>query len=252
MAPPTPDEILNKVQESLEEGPFACTSLVVLTGGNANFLYRGTLVTPLVDGPETVVIKHTEDFVASMPDWDLTTTRCVSSPSHEPAPSKFSYVTTQDFEQSILTALEKLPPVIHSGITVQTPHIYNFSSATNTQIYSDLPSSTELKTYVLTHSLTQKQCLRLGHSIGLWANNFHSWAAAPVQDNLRENMKGNEAMKELKYMLNYTTLISRIDGFPGILEGSRKVFEEVVKSVRSNLDKGDRMTLIHGDFWPGK
>ena len=50
MAPPTPDEILKKVQESLKDGPFACTSLVVLTGGNANFLYRGTLVKPFVDG----------------------------------------------------------------------------------------------------------------------------------------------------------------------------------------------------------
>ena len=187
-----------------------------------------------------------------MPDWDLTTTRCVSFPSHEPVLSKFSYVTIQVFEQSILTALEKLLPVIHSGVTVQTPYLYNFSSTTNTQIYSDLPSSTELKTYIFTHSLTREHCSRLGHSIGLWAKHFHSWAAAPAQENLRETMKGNEAMKELKYMVNYTTLISRIDGFPGVLERSRKVFEEVVNSVRSSLDKGDRMTLIHGDIWPGK
>jgi hypothetical protein len=77
MASETPDEISQKVQESLKDGPYACSSLAKLSGGTANFVYRGTLVTLLKDGEKTVVIKHTEGYVASNPNFKLTDTRCV-------------------------------------------------------------------------------------------------------------------------------------------------------------------------------
>jgi hypothetical protein len=78
MAQETPDEVSQKVQESLKDTPYACTSLVKLSGGTANFVYRGTLVTPLEDGSKTIVIKHTEPYVASNINFKLTATRCVS------------------------------------------------------------------------------------------------------------------------------------------------------------------------------
>jgi hypothetical protein len=80
MAQETADEVSKKVQQSLKDSPYACSSLVELSGGTANFVYRGTLVTPLVDGSKTVVIKHTEPYVASNFNFKLTTTRCVSLP----------------------------------------------------------------------------------------------------------------------------------------------------------------------------
>jgi hypothetical protein len=65
-------------------------------------------------------------------------------------------------------------------------------------------------------------------------------------------MKGNVTLLELKYQLNYgTNLIATIDRFPELLEGSRKTFEAVGKSVRDDLDSGEG-SLIHGDFWSGK
>ena len=159
---------------------------------------------------------------------------------------------TQEFEESILTALHDLPPVIREDVTVQTPQLYHFFPETDTQIYSDLPSSLDLKHYALKHPLTQAQCLRFGHAIGLWAKEFHSWAAAPEQEKLRENMKGNTAMLELKYQLNYgSRLIDTISVFPEILEGSRTTFEALGKKVRDELDSGEGQ-LIHGDFWSGK
>ena len=79
MAPETADELSQKVQGSLEDTPYACTSLVKLSGGTANFVYRGILVTPLEDGSRTIVIKHTEPYVASNFNFKLTATRCVSS-----------------------------------------------------------------------------------------------------------------------------------------------------------------------------
>jgi hypothetical protein len=160
-------------------------------------------------------------------------------------------VIYQDFEQTILSALETLSPVPHSGITVSTPKIYSFSQETTTQIYSDLPSSTELKTYALTHTLTEAQCSRLGYALGLWAKKLHEWGAGPEQQDLREGMKGNVAMKELKYTINYPRLVATIQNFPGILKGSMEVFEAVAKDVRERLDR-EEGRLIHGDFWSGK
>ena len=63
-------------------------------------------------------------------------------------------------------------------------------------------------------------------------------------------MRGNVAMRELKFMLNYTTLVGKVDEFPGILGGLKAVFGEVEASVRRHLDEGGE--LIHGDFWSGK
>ena len=78
MATEAQDEMMLKVSESLKDGPFACTSLTKLSGGTANFVYRANLATPLPDGTKTVVIKHTEGYVAQSPGFKITTTRCVS------------------------------------------------------------------------------------------------------------------------------------------------------------------------------
>ena len=65
-------------------------------------------------------------------------------------------------------------------------------------------------------------------------------------------MKGNTAMLELKYWLNYgSRLIDTIGIFPDMLEGSRTTFEALGKKVREELDSGEGH-LIHGDFWSGK
>jgi hypothetical protein len=159
---------------------------------------------------------------------------------------------TQEFEETILAALHGLPPVLREGVTIQTPHLYRFFPDTNTQIYSDLASSLDLKTYVLKHPLTQAQCMHFGHAIGLWAKQFHAWANAPEQEKLRQDMKGNTVMLELKYRLNYgMNLIGTIDNFPQLLEGSRSTFEALGRTVREELDSGSG-SLIHGDFWSGK
>lgn len=157
----------------------------------------------------------------------------------------------KEFEQTILLALENLKPVSHTGITVETPRILNFAKETNTQIHSDLPASTELKTYALTHTLAEAQCLRLGSAVGLWAKNFHDWGAAEDQQKLRADMEANVAMRELKYAINYGRLVATIDEFPEILASSKYTFEAVAKDARKRLDTEDGR-LIHGDFWSGK
>jgi hypothetical protein len=159
---------------------------------------------------------------------------------------------SQEYEETILTALHSFPPVVSEGITVQTPRLYHFFRDTDTQIYSDLPSSLDLKTYALKHLLTQAQCMRFGRALGRWAKEFHSWAAAPEQERLREDMKGNTAMLELKYTINYGwILMDTIGKFPDLLEESKGTFEAVGKKVKEELDER-KGSLIHGDFWSGK
>ena len=82
MATQTPEQVSVKVQESLAETPFACTSLSPLSGGTTNFLYRGTLKSPLPDSSKTIIVKHTEGYVASSPGFKITETRCVYPPSY--------------------------------------------------------------------------------------------------------------------------------------------------------------------------
>ena len=147
--------------------------------------------------------------------------------------------------------MDKLPPGTSEDITVTTPHLHLFSRETNTQIYTDLPASTELKTYALTHALTQAECSRLGTALGKWTKSFHAWAAAPEQEELRVKMGGNEEMRDLKFAINYTTLVATVENFPEILEVSKGVFESVAKKTKEELDR-EKGSLIHGDFWSGK
>jgi hypothetical protein len=78
MAGTKPDDILSQTQESLRGSVYACTLLVKLSGGNANFLYRGTLAQSLPDGSTTVIIKHSAPFMATHPAFKLPSERSVS------------------------------------------------------------------------------------------------------------------------------------------------------------------------------
>lgn len=85
MAGTATDKIASEIISELASTEYACSSLTPLSGGTANFLFRGTLQKPLEDGTAEVVIKHGEGFSASWPDLKLSQRRCVS-PANEPCP----------------------------------------------------------------------------------------------------------------------------------------------------------------------
>lgn len=151
----------------------------------------------------------------------------------------------------MLTALEALKPAVYSNIHVTTPHLYEYSSKTNNQILSDYPNSLELKDYFTRHAISSAQVTRLGIALGAWLKNFHVWAADASQRSLRETMKKNEMMVQLKFMVNYGRLLPAIDLFPDILEGSRETFKGIEDMMRRGMETGEG-ELIHGDFWSGK
>jgi hypothetical protein len=70
----------------LSQTPYACTSLKMLSGGTANFLFRGSLMESLPHGRKTVVVKHSKEFVSANRDFKLNISRCVSVISSFPAP----------------------------------------------------------------------------------------------------------------------------------------------------------------------
>lgn len=75
--PETADDIKSEVFAWLKETRYASSSLDTLSGGTANFVYRAHLSRPLEDGTTHVLIKHGEGYVATHPDFKLTTDRCV-------------------------------------------------------------------------------------------------------------------------------------------------------------------------------
>lgn len=64
-------------------------------------------------------------------------------------------------------------------------------------------------------------------------------------------MRGNKAMRDLKFMVNYDMLVATTDRFPDILEEKRGILEGVRESVKREMEERDG-ELIHGDFWSGK
>lgn len=88
-------KIKEAVAKDLSSTPFACSSLTQLSGGTANFLYRGVLSQPLPDGTSTIIVKHAEDYLASNADFELSAERCVCShlfPKYSTKDKKADYV----------------------------------------------------------------------------------------------------------------------------------------------------------------
>ncbi|KAI1500510.1 kinase-like domain-containing protein [Biscogniauxia marginata] len=241
MEPTNRHEMVPTVLKDLEDTPFAASSLEVLSGGTANFIYRATLKTRLHDGTKEVLIKHSEDYIANHPAFKLSLSRC-------------------RIEEGCLKALSKFTVVGRAEIgdiyfVVKTPRLYHYDERNNTQVQDYLPNSKNLKMYALktysgnTPEALRGQCSQLGRALGTWLRNFHNWAA--TQPELREQVAGNKEMQQLKHTINFTWLLDRVEQFPSVLSDARSVFEEVKNMAALELEDESRLQVIHGDFWSG-
>jgi hypothetical protein len=61
-------------------------------------------------------------------------------------------------------------------------------------------------------------------------------------------------MRDLKFSINYDSLLSVVDKYPDLLEESRTVFEQVRGLAAAELNGRQDAVFgpIHGDFWSGK
>ena len=66
-----------QILEELAGTPYACSSLEQLAGGTANYTFKGTLTSPLVDGTTEVAIKNSKPYSASSNTFPLDISRSV-------------------------------------------------------------------------------------------------------------------------------------------------------------------------------
>ena len=75
-----PDSIAQKIKAALSGSYWKCSRLERISGGNANFTYRGYLdLDEEENANSTVVIKHAEPYVALNQAWELDVGRNVRS-----------------------------------------------------------------------------------------------------------------------------------------------------------------------------
>ncbi|RDW70749.1 phosphotransferase family protein [Aspergillus mulundensis] len=245
-----------KVQEAvaadLSSSPFACSSLTRLSGGTANFVYRGILSQPLADGISTVIIKHAEDYLASNAEFRLSAKRCLLEESALRALNGMHGVTTTNEDTATASGARY-------QITVKPPKLFHFSPATYTQVMEDLPDAVDLKTFFLSSGVSQgiskDWTLAIGRTLGTWLRSFHVWSAAGAQTEFAEQLAANTVMRDLKFSINYDSLVSMVDAYPDILgdDRTRAVFQEVRDAAAAELGdtQSDDTGPIHGDFWSG-
>ncbi|KAK7757531.1 hypothetical protein SLS62_000546 [Diatrype stigma] len=244
------DEIAANILQQLASTPFACSSLLQLTNGTTNFVFRGTLIRP-VPSPEgsgaveTVIVKHSSEFAAVNKDLPIHVSRCIA-------------------EESMLNALKEFHYDSHHA-QVKVPHLYLFDRETSTQVLEDIPGVVDLKTIFVSPNandvLSKPLATSIGRALGSWLRAFHAWASAPAQSHLCANaeMGTNELMRKLKYFITYGSFIEVLEKFPDVIGDHKKSLQEVQhmaikefeKTASGDGDGREEWGLIHGDFWTG-
>ncbi|KAL2813527.1 kinase-like domain-containing protein [Aspergillus granulosus] len=240
-------EVKEVVSKELSDSPYSCSTLTQLSGGTANFVYRGVLSEPLQDGTTTVIVKHAEDYIASNRDFKLSAQRCVVEESALRGLGAFHSITTTNTSSDG----QKYQ------ITVKTPGLFHFNPSTNTQVMEDLPGALDLKTFFLSPAvsttISKEWTLAIGRTLGIWLRSFHVWIADAARAEVVSGFEKNETMKKLKFSINYDSVLNMVGAHPDLLEGSRTLFERVRERAAAELAEGQGGSIgpIHGDFWSG-
>jgi len=257
-APKSADEIKSEIFEWLKGTKYVSISLEPLSGGNANFIYRAQLSTPLEDGMTNVLIKHGEGYMAVAPANKISIDRCVR-PWRLFAEINWLTSCLKQIEAECLRELGDFCVTSDEAdlfkYIIRMPKCYLYDDATHTQIQEYLPHGINLKTYILENfpSSTPKslrpQCHQLGKALAQYVAGLND----KTDPKLYAELKRNKEMQNLKHMINYDWLIERIDQFPTILEEAREVFVNVKKQALEESKRSpEDLAPVHGDLWPGK
>ncbi|KAI0544362.1 kinase-like domain-containing protein [Xylaria curta] len=238
------DALLFKVRQALSETPYACSSLVQLTNGTTNFVFRGQLAKPIFDettgnAASTMIVKHSLEHAALNKNLPIDASRAL-------------------YEASMLDALNNLSSVISD---VKTPRLHLFIKDTNILVLEDFAATVDLKCLLVSPNansiLTPPLTASIGHDIGSWLRSFHDWS---ISSNSRlKHMGDNDSMRNLKYAITYDAYLKILENhFPDLLESYRPLLEQVRSAAMKEFekvskDRGEDQNwgLIHGDFWTG-
>ncbi|KAH6624462.1 kinase-like domain-containing protein [Chaetomium sp. MPI-SDFR-AT-0129] len=229
------EKLTEQVLDELSTTEYACSSLKTLSGGSANFIYKGTLIKPLSDGTKEIAVKHGEEFIASFPQYKIPLSRCQA-------------------ETDCLKAMAGLPPT-KGTFAVHTPKLHYFNPKTSTQVQELLPQALSLKDYALKNFASpdpsrKPLSIELGRSLGAWLHQFHEWAKLPEQAGFREIAKLNDAMRRIKHTSNYATALATVDNYPSVLADAKETLQKSMEAAEKELDGSD-LQVTHGDFWTG-
>ena len=157
----------------------------------------------------------------------------------------------------MLQALESFYPAESSGkILVKTPASYLADDETKVHAMEDIRDGVDLRAKLTSQipSIFQSPYISsLGFAVGDWLWKFHDWAAEPDQAHVRDHIRENRAMRELKGRVTYGVLLSALEPFPEILNPYRVVLEYAVQDAARDFQSPQHHErgwgVIHGDLW---
>ncbi|KAK2668660.1 Ecdysteroid kinase-like [Fusarium oxysporum f. sp. vasinfectum] len=232
--------------QQLKDTPFACSSLTRLSGGSANYVYRGILLDVIPTGDEfwnvkSVIVKYSLGHIPGNAGFKLDLSRC----------SVENIVLEYMSQPSLLTMKVKVPVTYfldrnaHRGIAIQQ----DFRHSTD---IASVIRSTELSNLWM-----RSKALSTSQEVGHWLRCFHEWASEPQQVDFRSKIGRNVPMQRLKHKVTYGTFIDTLKNFPDILQKNIGVLEKVKERAELELldlascNEGPDQGMIHGDCWMG-
>ncbi|KAJ3159145.1 hypothetical protein HDU86_002047 [Geranomyces michiganensis] len=223
----------------------AIAKLEQLSGGNANYVWRAHLASPLADGSHTLVIKHAEPHFKMNPSAQLDDLRM------------------QD-EQAALRLFAKDGPlhdvVLRDDDTTRTavrvPSVYHYDETTKTLYMADFGTGRPtLKEFLINpdfaaNMVEPARLRRLGRIIGSFLQTLHDTGRKhiPHLERVLHGKMGTLTKQQLINNIYYkqyrTCVISKL----GIEN------EHAVAAVEAFAESDEfyaRTTFVMGDFWPG-
>ncbi|KAF8421575.1 kinase-like domain-containing protein [Tirmania nivea] len=221
------------LQAMLSLTPYACTSLVPLTGGLFNATLRGTLAVPLTDGSTTVIVKHAESFpaLAEGISWDA---------------------IRMDYENEMMHAARKALRIeLPNSVTIGIPEVYYYDRKNKILVMQDAGAEVkDLKASLLAGEINSKQADVIGCAIARFASKFHSWSKAQPQ--LCEDIQKHRQTKTVSLWATYGRLAETIGIVSGnALEEYREAFEQAQLVMTMEMQDSTNHGIIHGDYWTG-
>ncbi|KAF5591455.1 carboxypeptidase [Fusarium pseudocircinatum] len=233
--------------QQLETTAFACSSLIRLSGGSANYVYLGILMhaMPTKDDDldmESVIVKHSLGHVPGNAGFKLDLSRC-----------SIEHTVLEYLNQSSLLTMKVKVPVTH---------FLDLNAHRGIAIQQDFCHSTDMASIIRSTELsglwTQSQAVCTSQEVGRWLRHFHEWASEPEQAVFRSKVGYNGHMQRLKHKVTYGAFIDVLKNFHDIMEKNFGVLERVKERAELELhdlisgkDGPDR-GMIHGDCWMGK
>ncbi|RBR19598.1 hypothetical protein FVER53590_10932 [Fusarium verticillioides] len=232
--------------QQLENTAFACSSLIRLSGGSANYVYRGTLMHAMPTrgddrDMESVIVKYSLGHVPGNAKFKLDLSRC-------------------SVENTVLEYLNQ-SSLVTMKIKVPAMHFLALNAHRGIAIQQDFRHSTDIASIVRSTELsglwTQSQAFYTSQEVGNWLRHFHEWASEPEQAGFRSKVGCNGPMQRLKHKVTYGAFTNVLKNFHDIREKNFGVLERVKERAELELhdlisgkDGPDR-GMIHGDCWMG-